>query len=305
MTIPLWAVFGLLIAILQASRPLVQERYKVKGYALAIGNKLVIALLSLPFVIAYGMPTEPLFYLGIAFTSVIWCISDVYYFNTVEKYGAGPVSRILPAAIIVSFVLWFFIDPQLLQIYAATPLRSIGIALCILGAAWCATHLSRCTVSRGAFRMLWPTFAAATVGVILMKLVLESAQNSGQGHQAAISYAFVESLIMMSYWGAFSLYRRARGSHQASTITIKDLTAPVTLKASLAIGLVMLGVLYLRSEALLITENPAYLTVLAHTDVLWIILAYRLTGRKETSNVRAGLGIVACAVALIVLKSLH
>lgn len=301
MTIPLWAVLGIVIALLQALRPLAQERWRGNAMGVAVGNKLVIALGTLPFVILNGLPDNPAFYAGLALTSIMWCVSDIYYFRTVEKFGAGPVSRILPAAIIVSFVLWFAVDPALLATFAQTPWRSAGISLCIVIAALCATRLSRCTVSREAFRTLWPTFAAATIGPIVMKLILEAAPAG----QAVFGYVFIEALMMIGYWSLFGLarnlwQRRPALNHDVLT----SLTAPATLKASLAIGLIMLVVLNLKSFALIKVDNPAFLVVLAHTDVLWIILIYRLIGRRETSNVRAGLGIVACAAILVLLKSI-
>jgi hypothetical protein len=56
--------------------------------------------------------------------------------------------------------------------------------------------------------------------------------------------------------------------------------------------------------ALQTAEHPAYLSVILFTDALWIVLIHRVTGRRDSSNIWAGLGIVACAVALIVVKSL-
>ena len=112
MTIPLWAILSVIIALLQALRPLLQERYKAQALAVSMGNKMVIAVASLPLVLWQGLPDNPAFYLAISVTSIMWCISDIAYFNTVEKFGAGTVSRILPSAILVSFLLWFVIDPQ-------------------------------------------------------------------------------------------------------------------------------------------------------------------------------------------------
>jgi hypothetical protein len=40
------------------------------------------------------------------------------------------------------------------------------------------------------------------------------------------------------------------------------------------------------------------------TDALWILLFYRAIGKKDDSKIWAGLGIVGCAAALALVKSL-
>lgn len=300
-SVPVWVLLSLLIALFQAFRPLAQERWRGDAFGVAVGNKLVIALLLLPFVLWQGLPHEPLFYTGIAASSLLWCVSDIYYFRAVEQCGAGPVSRILPGAIVISFLLWFILDPTLLPAYLVQPWRSCGIALCMVGAALCSMRLSRCPVSRAAFRAVWPTLLAATVGPSLMKLILTSAP----AVQTVSGYAFVEALTMLGYWTVWGWLRRLRARpadppHPGWRVRF-DMA---TLQASLAIGTIMAAVLALRSAALLQVDNPAYVTVLAHTDVLWIVLIYHLRGKREDGRVLPGLGIVACAATLALLKSL-
>ena len=60
----------------------------------------------------------------------------------------------------------------------------------------------------------------------------------------------------------------------------------------------------LMNFALMRVEHPAYLSVILLTDSALIYLYYRLTGKKDESNVAAGLGIVACAMALVIVKSM-
>jgi hypothetical protein len=60
-----------------------------------------------------------------------------------------------------------------------------------------------------------------------------------------------------------------------------------------------------RSIALIHVEHPAYLSVLLLADSMTILLVHKCMGRRDSSDLFAGFGVVACAVALVVIKSFH
>ncbi|MGE3623078.1 MAG: hypothetical protein AB7H77_04290 [Bdellovibrionales bacterium] len=293
MIIPDWAIFGLLASFLAALQPLTQEKYKAEPFALAMAIKVVMVLVTLPFVITQGLPTAPVFYLAICFTAVIWCISDVYYYRAVQVVGAGPVSRILPATAILTFVAWFFFDPALLDRYFAAPWVGAAITGCILMATFFATCLTRCMVSRQAVRLLWFVMLASAMDPIATKLILHSA---GAAKQAPFAYVFVEAVLMLVLWSGYGAVKKP--------VALSAFVSPTVIKAGLMIGALNATRLILQNFAYMDVENPTYLRVMMFTDALWIILIYKLVGRREEANVKAGLGIVAAAAGLVLLKSL-
>lgn len=296
MTLPIWALYAVFAAMIQALQPLLQEHFKINGLVLAFGIKLVVLLLMLPVMLTQPIPTEPMFYVGIALLSVVWCISDVQYFRAVPVVGAGVVSRLLPATTMVSFMLWFAIEPSLLLEYAEQPLQSAGIIACVLAATWCAMHLSKCEVSRRAVRLLWFVLLACCVAPPFTKLTLDSARLD----DAPFAFAFFQALAMLVIWSGYILVR-----HRPALAVRPD---PKTMRrimlACLLAGLVMATQTVLSAYALMAAEHPSYVTVILFTDALWIIAIYKLVGRRETANVAAGLGIVGAAAALVLLKSL-
>lgn len=289
----LWVPLGLGASFLAALQPLVQEKYKANAFALAIGIKIVMVLGTLPFVLLRGLPDEAHFYIGIIATSIVWCISDVYYYRAVQVVGAGPVSRLLPATAILSFVAWLIIQPALLDEYFAHPWVGAGITLCILSASFFATCLTRCHVSRQAFRLLWFVMLASAMDPIAAKLILGS---TGAAKQAPFAYVFVEASFMLVLWGVFALVRRP--------FAARIMLDPLVIRASVFIGILNATRLVIQNYAYMDVENPAYLRVLMFTDALWVIIIYKLVGRQEQANVLAGLGIVASAAGLIFLKAL-
>ena len=289
--IPFWAVLGLAAALISTAIPLIQEKWKAEGFAVAFIVKLVCALLVLPFALSEGFPENPKFYLAVALTSVLWSISDVIYFRAVPIAGAGVVSRLLPSAVLLSFLLWFFFDPALLIQYLNSPVQAGLIAGVISLSAFFAMQIKKCAVSWQGLRLVWFVIFAACVGPLIEKMTLGQAPSS-QGPYALV---FVQASFMLLFWCAYFLIRRP--------IHLRTLISPLSLKTGFLIGCCSALALTLRFRALQDAEHPAYLSVLLFTDALWIVAIHRLMGRRDNSNIWAGLGIVFCAIALVILKS--
>ena len=295
MSLPLWTLYALGAAFLAALIPLVQERGRADPLALAFGIKITVACVLLPLALWKGLPHEPRFYLGLGLTGALWCVSDVYYFSTVRQVGAGPVSRLLPGMMVPGFILWLIVNPHLVDVYMETPWRSTGIAACVAASAFCAAHLTRCQVTRQTFKLLWPTCLGAIVGPTAAKLILDSAPAA----QAPYTYSFVEALLMLAMWSLYGLIRPRTGR-----IILAGLRHAPVRRAAFLIGCLSAGSLVLKMQGFATVEHPSYITVLMYTDVLWIIGIYRLLGRRETARIAPGLGLAACAAALVLLKSL-
>lgn len=290
MFFPLWAVLGLSAALLSTAIPLIQEKMKGDGFAIAVWVKVtVVALTALP-AFHFGLPADPKFYLTLAVTALLWCVSDVVYFRAVPRVGAGIVSRLLPSAVLISFVLWFLIDPALLTAYLAHPLVSLAIVAVLVFATLCAMLVKRDPVSWAGVRLIWFVIFAACVGPVIDKLSLGYAP----ARQAPWAFMFFQGLMMLGFWAIYFLLRRP--------VSATLLFSREQIATGAVIGAVGTAALALKTTALVDVEQPAYLQVLLFTDALWILLYYRLTGRPETSNILAGLGLVFSAVALIVLK---
>lgn len=289
----LWVLYGLAASFLAAVPPLAQEKLKASPLALAVGIKVGMVLMTLPFVINEGLPVAPAFYVAIAATSAVWCLSDVYYYRAVQIVGAGPVSRLLPVTAIISFIAWFFVKPDVINQYVAEPWIGVGITACIVMATVFASRLTRCAVSRQAVGLLWFVMLASAMDPIAAKLILHSA---GAASQAPFAYVFVEAIFMLLIWGVYAQVRRSAGGR----LRVEG----VVVRAAVIIGMLNATRLIIQNFAYMDVDNPALLRVLMFTDALWIIAFYKLVGRREAANVWAGLGIVVSAAGLVLLKSL-
>jgi hypothetical protein len=147
-------------------------------------------------------------------------------------------------------------------------------------------------VSWQAVRLIWFVIFAACVGPVVDKLALGYAP----AKQAPIAYMFVQAAFMLTFWLVYYTI--------AKPVSPKILLSSSSLLVGGIIGIVATLILYLKTNALLLVEHPAYVQVILFSDSLWILLIYRLMGRKESGAILPSLGIVACAVALVIVKSL-
>ena len=290
--LPYWFLFGLASALLSTAIPLLQERFKAEGYVLALWNKIIMTAALLPLVLSYGLPTNPVFYIYAALSAVLFAVSDTIYFRAIPVIGSGLLTRLLPASVVITFFLWFAFDPSLIKTYANEPLRSGLIGLIFVLFVYCATHVKKCAVSWQGARLIWFVIFAACIGPVLSKLSMAEAPKE----HAAIVFIFVQAAFMMLLMsGMFAIKK---------TVPISTMIAPTTLKATAAIGIVMIFAVYLKMKSVQLVDNPGFSSMILFTDSLWVLLIYRMTGRKETGNIWASLGIVACAALVVVVKNL-
>lgn len=288
---PLWAVFGLLAALLSSAQMLLQERFKTAPFAMAFWNKVACALIMIPFVIMTGLPSNPLFYALLATQALLWVVSDVVFYRGINEVGAGVVARVLPLGTLLSFFLWFAIDWPLAIAYASAPAHTVAIIAVFCLSAFFAWNLRTCAVTRKALRVIWFTLFASVTGALFTKVIT---QQTGIG-SGIFGYVFTEALIMITMWLIYYAVKRP--------LPAKVMFGLPAIKSGMAVGSVSAFSVAAALYAFYHIDNPAYVSAVRHLNAVMIFFIYRATGRPNKGHVWAGFGIVACAAALIVLKA--
>ncbi len=291
MTMPLWFVLSITAALITTATPLVQEKFKADGFALAFWVKVFVAALIAPMVMHDGLPTAWQFYAYLGVTAAIYAVSDIFYFRAVPVVGSGIVTRILPASVVLTFFGWFLVDPDLIHTYAATPWKMAAILSILALFTFCATQVKKCAVTWQGVRLVWPVIFAACTGPIVTKLGLAHAG----AQQAASSYVFVQALMMVLLLGISYAIRKP--------VPRRTFLARHTLQTAFILGAISVVTVYMKTRAIQLVDNPGFVSMVMFTDALWVICVYRLIGKKENAKVWAGLGIVLCALAVVAVKS--
>jgi hypothetical protein len=289
--LPLWAVFGLLVAIITALNSLLQEKYKFNGFVIACWVKVICVIISAPFVLKFGLPENSLFYFIVCTQAILWTYSDVIKFNAIPVVGAGVVTRILPISIIFNFIFWFFIDHDLLKAYYNAPLQSFAVFLAISSASYFGFKLKDCSISLKAVKLLWPVLLAASIGPVFGKYALSLTNIA----QAAFAFIFIEGLTMLFFWSLYYLIKKP--------VLLREFLTKKTIIIGTTIGIFQAISLLLFCFTLIYVENVAFASALKVLSGVFVMIVYRAFGRVDQSNVKAGLGIIASVIALILLKT--
>lgn len=291
MIIPLWAILGLGSAALSAAAMLLQERFKVNGYALAFWNKAACLIMAFPFMWTHGLPGSTMFYILLFASAILYAISDVIFFAAIPKNSAGAISRLVPVGSVLGFLIWFVIDPTLFAKYVSVPVISSLIFLTLCMFAYFAFRLKKCTVTMQTLRDIWFVIFAATSGPLLTKLITFHADME----QARYAYVFFQAMMMMALWLVYLVLRKP--------VAIENFFARATWQSGLLIGLFGAGGVLLKFMSFYYVDNPAYIPAVIALDSVIILAFYKLRGRKSEGDIVSGIGLVACAIALIVLKA--
>ena len=292
MIIPFWSVLALSAAMVMSAIPLVQEKFKADGFALALWNKIVVVIIMIPFMISFGFPQDWQFYFYLMITAVMYSISDVVYFRTVPIIGSGVMTRLIPASVVITFFLWFLVEPSLIKNYIDPWQKGIAVIAILALFLYSAMHVKKCNVTWQAVRKIWPVIFVACTGAIFSKLALNHADT---GNQGPFAYIFIQSIMMAGFLFLYYLIKKP--------VTRRTMLSRNTLTTAIVMGIVSSLPIFLKMKALQLADNPALVSMLVITDSLWVLLIYRLIGRKENANIWAGLGIVASAFLIVLIKS--
>ncbi len=294
-----WIFFALVAAVSQAALPLMNEYFQVRSIYLMFWMRALVLIAISPLIFVFTPPEDPLFYLFVFMSGCIFAYFDLVYIGLGASKGAGAVTRIEPLSVGATFLMWLMFAPALLGEYMSSPLRSGAILLAFAGSIYFGLRLRHCEISRDTLRQMALPIVLGALGIILGKLAMDHSEvGSGVAY-----YCLVQTFT------AFSIYVII-----LNTPILARLDPNVHLKASLfdkklliAGGCIALNwLIHTPSKYYAIdqVENPAYVTVITLTSPLWVLLVYKLIGRREKADITSGLGIVFCALILVLATQL-
>lgn len=290
-----WAVFAAIAAVFSAAIYLVNQYMRQPGYLLVFWMRVLVVAVMTPVMVYIPWPDDPTFYIATLATVFFASYGDIKTFNVAAVYGGGVVSRLQPLIVWASFVAWFFFDPALLFSYLAHPINTLGILASLGGCVYFAMRLNRCAVTRAAFFEILPALGAYTVTTVLGKY----AMTHGAPTSAVYGYMYVQSAAAALVMGVYALFR----AHNDVT---EVRWANTTLLAATGLaGAAWLGHMVFKGYAVVYTPNPSYQAAINLSAPVFIAVYYKLTQHKEEADSLSGFGVVACAIALVLLTIRH
>lgn len=288
--IPLWFTLALGSSVSAALGMYMHQRLNGSTFASCVWLKILAVIIATPVLIKSGLPESPTFYTATAGAALIWCVNDIIYFRNVTTHGAALLSRLAPIGIILAFVVWFFIKPELLGKYLEDPVRFALVCLTLAFAVLCSVLLRHCPVSWKALKSIWFVLLAVPAGSILMKIAADHAPKA----QGVFGYVGLEAALMLCFYAVILTFTRRTA--------VKEIFSFQGLKTGGIIGALLIVGIILRTSAYQHVDHPAFVIMISMLDVVWLMILTRLSGWKDNSDKIAGLGIVIAALCLAILK---
>lgn len=293
----MWALFALVASLGFAGFLLVNQQYKVDPTAIMLWRCGGVCLAFFPAVFFVSWPPVTAFYVAAALTAVVISFGDRAVFRLSATYGAGVTSRLMPLSILATFVAWLALDGGQRQALLHAPWVAAGIVMAVLGCMLCALLMRRDPVSAGALRAIAPWLLVFAIVDIGNKTAMTIGVHSVGPFSAVVLYAFlisgiaglivvVQTLILRPDF-AWAEVRRGR-----------------VVKAGALLAVAACVLLSNRPASMGLAPNAAYVTALMLCGSVWIILFNRLRAVPDRSNLWAGLGVVASALALVAISAL-
>lgn len=287
-----WAFLSLIATICIAAVKLTNQYMQVNGLDLAVVNKAMLAVFSLPFVLIYGLPDTPLFYLFVFLTIPICLYMDAKVFDIAAKYGGGVLTRVEPLYVPLVFIVWLVLSPGLFVEYLQRPLLLFAIISSIAGCVVFSMKMKKCAVSHAALTEMLPILFMMAAVAILNKLAMDYSPL----HRGVFAYIFLQSLMMSGAGYGWIVLKQKR--------TLRSLHMPILIKAAFLVAFATLIHLIAKNYAFSLVADPTFPSIIMLTAPFFVLLFYKLTGHKEKASIWPGLGIVVCALLLTVATSL-
>lgn len=281
-----WIILAFSMAAATAVQVMVAEFSGQKPIHVLFWVRLFSVIGISPFVLYFGLPSDPWFYAAVAVNIAIFAYADIVWFGTAASYGAGIVTRVKPLAVWGTFVIWTMANPALLMAYIDAPLRSLIIIGALMICVYFALRLKQCPLSWDVIRKVFHLIVLSAIGMCFNKFAMDHSP----AHSGVYAYIWLQGLGIIILYGLFSILKIGKTPPLIAT-------RPVML-AGLAAALASTTHLACKNYAFKMVENPAYVTAIGLTAPLWVLLVYKLIGRKEKADIIAGLGIVVSAAIL-------
>ena len=289
----LWVGLAVLSAVFTAMFYLINQYYKQSGLLIVFISRILIVLCMMPVWFFVDLPRNPSFYVIVFLSAILGVYGDVKMMDAVARFGGGVVSRLQPFTLILAFMLWFLFMPSLLEVYYAEGPVALGIVFSIVMAVFFASRLRKIPVQKEAIMMTAPALVAYALAICMNKLAMnEESLTSG-----VYGYMFFQSLFAIPLCYGVMLYQK----HEMVLKPAEILKQKMLMRAGVLMFIAWFFHMVFKMYAVGMTINPSYVATINLIAPLFIILFYKLTGHKETADVKNGLGILVCAFMLAVL----
>ncbi|OPZ77503.1 MAG: hypothetical protein BWY78_00986 [Alphaproteobacteria bacterium ADurb.Bin438] len=287
-----WWFFALMTSFVCSIFAYSNQIFKMHGLLLMLYRGLLVAFISIPFVLLRKPISEPYFYVFCFLQGLVVAFNDNRLFRAAKAFGAEVSSIFQPLAISLIFIMWLILTPSLFFTYISEPLKFLGIILCLAGVIYSIISLRKAKVSKIAFMFLLPALFALSVSDILNKMSMKYGKEDLI--TAIIYYSFITGLVS----GLCNLFFYIKKKQKISNVFKRK----NFINGALLSIIITLTVI-LKNISMHLASNPAYVSAIILLYPLWIVFgnnAYSYFKAKKTGYKKVNFKIVSLLLSSII-----
>ena len=285
----LWVINGLIYGFFTAVYMLFNQHYKINGYVLGIWRGFGICTLFLPLLLVYPVPVDIRYWGLLAAQGLCIGIYDSHIFFASAKFGAGPTSRFMAVAVLLTTFAWWLLTPQKFIFLLSQGDLVVTLILILCGFSFCYWQMFESIVSYRVAVYTLPAVIALAIMSIITKYIATEAHSLGQG----LTYYLTVSTFVSGVYNLACYAHRNRQQKWRNIITRK------TIKSGILLILFSSMLIVAKTMALRIAPNPGYVTALLLIAPLFIYILNRQSNITDTISVKAGFAMIFFLILLV------
>jgi len=254
-----WWLLAVALSLLTATYVSINQYIKIKGSVLMVYRGLGTGLLLLPLIFYFPVISNPIFYLLCFLQGLVLTLGENRILNSAKTFGAEVTSLIHPISITLIFMVWLLIHPSEFFGLLEHPTKFTAITFSLIGVAISLILISKAKSNRKALYFLMVAMSCEVFIDITNK------ETTHLGAENIISAIYYYTLITSLVAGVCNILFQDKKQ-------FKNIFNRQNLKYAWFFVIFAIFHSVLKTYAMYLSPNPAYVAAIVHSYPVWIML---------------------------------
>ena len=260
----MWFLFAFLNSWIGAFYYLCNQNSRLTTDVFIIYRGFIAALIATPLMLFYHYTFPWEFYLVVLFQGFVISYMDRKYFEAFHKFGAENVNSIQPLTVIITFILWLLIEPQIVLTYLSMPYRATVIILSIMVIVFSVIKYRHHATGLNCFKYVFPLLLLSSLTDMSNKIIMNYAD----------SHLIIASIHRVALTGWIIGFVNLFNNRKKAGVNL-SIFRPENLYKGSFILLLVLSMVVL-NLSMYYAPHPAYCVAVLYLSVVWIVLINKI-----------------------------
>ena len=270
-----WWLFALFAGWAYCVQIEINKGFQLSGLHLNTLRSLIAAALMLPLLPLMEWPSLPAFYLVIIIEAAISVVCMVAQYNLAARKSGRVACMHQPIALVLTFLFWLMLDPVQRAFLAENPKNAAGIGLAFIIFIFSVQFTRKNDAGWEALLAVVPIAVLYSAMAVISKLALEHGETL---LNISLTFVFLTNIFMFLMSMPVLYSRRV----------VALIPNAKALKGATLVAFFHTLSWVLACIAIIMTPNPAYVSVITGLAPIWFYIYYRMRRIPDDASPVAG-----------------